>query len=60
MQRENKQIVVEIKDFRGKSVIADLEQAIGQYTIYRILLNRIDPAREINWVQFLFYHLEAR
>ncbi|HDN26879.1 MAG TPA: fatty-acid synthase [Thioploca sp.] len=47
MQRENKKIVVEIKDFRGKSVIEDLEQAIGQYTIYRILLNRIDPAREI-------------
>ena len=47
MQRENQKIVVEIKDFRGKSIVEDLEQAIGQYMIYRILLNRIDPMREI-------------
>ncbi len=47
IQRENQQIVVEIKDFRGKSPIEDLEQAIGQYVIYRILINRIDTAREI-------------
>jgi hypothetical protein len=47
MQRETQKIVVEIKDFRGKSIIEDLEQAIGQYTIYRILLNRIEPVREI-------------
>jgi hypothetical protein len=47
LQRENKQIAVEIKDFRGKSIIEDLEQAIGQYVIYRILLNRIEPAREV-------------
>lgn len=46
-QRESQEIVVEIKDFRGPSVIADLEQAVGQYIIYRILLNRVDPAREI-------------
>ena len=46
-QSGGKRIAVEIKDFRGKSVIADLEQAIGQYVLYGLLLNRIDPAREI-------------
>lgn len=37
-QREDTRIAVEIKEFRGKSVIDDLEQAIGQYTLYRLLL----------------------
>lgn len=26
---------------------ADLEQAIGQYVLYRLLLNQVDPGREI-------------
>jgi hypothetical protein len=46
-QREGKRIAVEIKEFRGNSPIADLEQAIGQYVLYRLLLNRVDPEREI-------------
>jgi XisH protein len=33
-RRGNRQIAVEIKEFRGKSAIADLEQAIGQYVLY--------------------------
>ena len=40
-------IAVEIKEFRGRSAIADLEQAIGQYTLYRLLLNKIDPERRL-------------
>lgn len=32
---------------RGQSQVVDLEQAIGQYSLYRILLNQIDPEREL-------------
>jgi len=46
-EREGRQIAVEVKEFRGKSVIADLEQAIGQYVLYRLLLDTVDPEREI-------------
>jgi len=44
---ENKRIAVEIKEFRGKSLMFDLEQAIGQYVLYRMLLGKVDPEREI-------------
>lgn len=40
-------IAVEIKEFRGNSAIADLEQAIGQYVLYRLLLEQVDPEREL-------------
>lgn len=46
-RRGTSRIAVEIKDFRGKSAIADLEQAIGQYVLYRLLLEQIDPEREL-------------
>ena len=46
-RRDDKQIAVEIKDFRSKSVVAELEQAIGQYVLYRLLLNKVDPEREL-------------
>jgi hypothetical protein len=46
-RRGNSQIAVEIKEFRGYSAIADLEQAIGQYVLYRLLLTQVDPEREL-------------
>ena len=46
-ERENIRIAIEIKEFQGRSVIADLEQALGQYVLYRLLLNKVDPGREI-------------
>ena len=46
-QRDGKRIAIEIKEFRGKSVISDLEQAIGQYMLYRLLLDRIEPERSL-------------
>lgn len=46
-ERDNSRIAIEIKDFRTKSVISDLEQAIGQYVLYRLLLNKVDPGREV-------------
>lgn len=45
--REGDRIVVEIKPFQGRSPVADLEQAVGQYVLYRLLLGQVDPGREI-------------
>ena len=46
-KRENTRIAIEIKEFRGVSPIADLEQALGQYILYRLLLGQVDPERII-------------
>ncbi len=46
-ERKNQHIAVEIKQFRNQSAIADLEQAMGQYVLYRLLLAQVDPQREI-------------
>ena len=46
-RRDSSRIAVEIKEFRGNSAIADLEQAIGQYVLYRLLLAQVDPEREL-------------
>ena len=43
--KENQTIAVEIKEFRGQSAVASLEQAIGQYVLYRLLLDQVDPER---------------
>jgi hypothetical protein len=47
VRQGNKDIAIEIKEFRGQSQIADLQQAIGQYTLYRLLLNQVDPERDL-------------
>jgi len=46
-RRGSSRIAVEIKEFRGNSAIADLEQAIGQYVLYRLLLEQVDREREL-------------
>jgi hypothetical protein len=46
-EREGRRIAIEIKEFRGNSVIVDLEHAIGQYVLYRLLLNKVEPDREL-------------
>src|ERR1700734_2806248 len=33
-EKEHRKIAVEVKSFLGESEMADLEQAIGQYTVY--------------------------
>ena len=43
--RAGRRIAVEIKELRGQSIIVELEQAIGQYVLYRLLLNQVDPER---------------
>lgn len=47
VRQGNKHIAIEIKQFRGQSQVTDLEQAIGQYTLYRLLLNQVDPERDL-------------
>jgi hypothetical protein len=46
-ERIERKIAVEIKVFGGFSPVTDLERAVGQYSIYRTLLKRIDPKREV-------------
>lgn len=36
---------MKIKDFQRKSAIADLEQAVGQYVLYSLLLGKTEPDR---------------
>ncbi|MEZ2275901.1 MAG: element excision factor XisH family protein [Microcoleus sp.] len=40
-------IAVEIKSFIGKSPVKDLENAIGQYSLYLTLLSRLNPERTL-------------
>jgi len=44
-ERGTERIAVEIKSFGGASDIADLHLAIGQYVVYRALLDQTEPDR---------------
>ena len=44
-EKEGRKIAVEIKSFRGASGMHDLQQALGQYRIYRFALSRLEPDR---------------
>lgn len=46
-ERGTEKIAVEVKTFLGPSDIHDLEQAIGQYVVYRSSLSRIEPDRAL-------------
>ena len=41
----SERIVVEIKSFLGPSLFRDLEQALGQYGLYRLYLRLTEPDR---------------
>lgn len=43
----SERIAVEIKSFLGVSQMVELEKALGQYLIYRRLLERQEPEREL-------------
>lgn len=45
--KDEQRIAVEIKSFISRSPVADLEEALGQYMLYRSLLNRREPERII-------------
>jgi hypothetical protein len=46
-ERADRRIVVEIKSFLGPSLYHDWEVALGQYEVYRRLLQVTDPQREL-------------
>jgi hypothetical protein len=46
-QKLEQKIVVEVKVFGTPSPVTELERAIGQYSIYRTLLERISPERAL-------------
>lgn len=47
-ERAGRRIAVEVKSFLGESVMADLEQAVGQYLLYRSWMRRTDADRELH------------
>jgi hypothetical protein len=44
-EKEGRKIGVEVKSFAGPSLIADLEQALGQFALYETMLARLQPDR---------------
>lgn len=44
-EKAQRKIGVEVKSFTGLSVIKDLEQALGQYTLYQRILAAREPER---------------
>ena len=45
--RGNKKIAVEIKSFLKGSQVSELEKAMGQYELYRWLLQEVEPDRTL-------------
>ena len=46
-ERGLQRIVVEVKSFVGQSDVRDLEQALGQYVLYRQILNEMGIERSL-------------
>lgn len=46
-ERAGQKIAVEIKSFIGHSPVNDLENALGQYTLYLSVLEEIEPDRKL-------------
>jgi hypothetical protein len=46
-ERNGQKLVIEVKSFIGASKIQDLKEALGQYDIYRYLLEEIAPDRKL-------------
>jgi hypothetical protein len=46
-ERAGRRIVVEVKSFLSPSAMHDLELALGQFQVYRVLLERTAPEREL-------------
>lgn len=44
-EKMGRRIAVEVKSFLGKSEITELERAIGQYILYRVLVRRVEADR---------------
>lgn len=46
-ERGTQRIAVEIKTFGGASPVADLQQAVGQFLMYKSVLSQAQPEREL-------------
>jgi hypothetical protein len=46
-EKQGRRIAVEIKSFLGNSIVDDMEKALGQYLIYRSIMRRRQPEREV-------------
>lgn len=46
-ERGARRIAVEVKTFIGPSLIADLQQAVGQFAMYEDVLAQLEPGREL-------------
>lgn len=46
-ERDGRRLAVEVKSFVGASNIRELELAVGQFVLYREILARIDPQRQL-------------
>ena len=46
-EKGTQKIVVEVKSFVGRSDVKDLEQALGQYILYRQVLNEMGIDRSL-------------
>ncbi len=46
-EKVGRKIAIEIKSFVGSSEIEDLKYALGQYVLYRNVLNQTEPERDL-------------
>jgi hypothetical protein len=46
-EKQGRRIAVEVKSFLGASELDDFENALGQYGVYRIILEKRDPERSL-------------
>src|SRR5262245_22530288 len=44
-EKEGRKIAVEIQSFLGPSPVRDLQEAVGQYDVYRAVLAEMEPGR---------------
>jgi hypothetical protein len=46
-EKAGRLIAVEVQSFLGRSPVRDLQQALGQYVMYRLILEMSDPERHL-------------
>ncbi len=46
-EKQGRKIAVEIKSFIGASEIDDLKEAVGQFVLYRNVMKKLEPNREL-------------
>jgi hypothetical protein len=44
-ERGSERIAIEVKSFPSKSKVTDLQQAVGQFVVYRAILRQVEPDR---------------